>query len=44
MSDVHELPGPLEKRHLQSSIYRNTIDTARLTSTRWHIAWANRLH
>jgi MFS transporter, putative metabolite:H+ symporter len=35
--------GPLETRHLQSPIYRNAADTIRLTSTHWHIAWANGL-
>ena len=34
--------GPLEARHLQSQNYRNAADTTRLTSTHWHIAWANR--
>jgi hypothetical protein len=35
--------GPLEARHLQSRIYRNATETARLTSTHWHIAWVNGL-
>jgi MFS transporter, putative metabolite:H+ symporter len=35
--------GPLEARHLQSQIYRNAANTSRLTSTHWHIAWANGL-
>jgi hypothetical protein len=35
--------GPLEARHLRSRIYRNATQTSRLTSTRWHIAWANGL-
>ena len=35
--------GPLETRHLQSRIYRNATQTMRLTSTHWHIAWANGL-
>src|SRR2546421_7781096 len=35
--------GPLEARHLQSRNYRNAANTARLTSTHWHIAWANGL-
>ena len=35
--------GPLEMRYLQSRIYRNAADTSRLTSTHWHIAWANGL-
>src|SRR6201993_5345898 len=37
------LVGPLETRHLQSQNYRNAADTTRLTSTHWHIAWANGL-
>jgi MFS transporter, putative metabolite:H+ symporter len=35
--------GPLEARHLQSRLYRNAADTTHLTSTHWHIAWANGL-
>lgn len=35
--------GPLEERHLRSRVYRNATDTSRLTSTHWHIAWANGL-
>ena len=35
--------GPLETRHLQSWKYRNAADATRLTSTHWHIAWANGL-
>jgi MFS family permease len=35
--------GPLEARHLQSRNYRNAAETTRLTSTHWHIAWANGL-
>lgn len=35
--------GPLESRHLKSQIYRNASDSSRLTSTHWHIAWANGL-
>jgi hypothetical protein len=35
--------GPLEVRHLRSRNYRNAADTSRLTSTHWHIAWANGL-
>jgi MFS family permease len=35
--------GPLEARHLQSHAYRNATETSRLTSTHWHIAWANGL-
>ena len=37
------LVGPLETHHLQSQIYRNAANTTRLTSTHWHIAWANGL-
>jgi MFS transporter, putative metabolite:H+ symporter len=37
------LVGPLEARHLRSQIFRNAADTTRLTSTHWHIAWANGL-
>src|SRR5580698_5705884 len=42
-SDAVDLAGPLETRHLRSSVYRNATDTSRLTSTHWHIAWANGL-
>src|ERR1700747_827540 len=35
--------GPLETRHLRSRLYRNAADSTRLTSTHWHIAWANGL-
>src|SRR3984957_2893158 len=35
--------GPLEARHLGSPPYRNAADTSRITSTHWHIAWANGL-
>jgi MFS transporter, putative metabolite:H+ symporter len=35
--------GPLEAYHLRSRVYRNATDTTRLTSTHWHIAWANGL-
>ncbi len=35
--------GPLEARHLRSQNYRNAANTTRLTSTHWHIAWANGL-
>jgi putative MFS transporter len=38
-----EVAGPLEERHLRSRVYRNATDTTRLTSTHWHIAWANGL-
>ena len=37
------LVGRLEARHLESRIYRNAADSTRLTSTHWHIAWANGL-
>src|ERR1700733_6777946 len=43
LADSGAVPGPLEERHLRSPIYRNTTDTTRLTSTHWHIAWANGL-
>ena len=35
--------GPLEARHLGSRLYRNASDPSRITSTHWHIAWANGL-
>jgi len=35
--------GPLESRHLASRHYRNVADANRLTTTHWHIAWANGL-
>jgi hypothetical protein len=35
--------GPLEAQHLGSRHYRNAADTSRITSTHWHIAWANGL-
>ena len=35
--------GPLEVVHLRSRNYRNAADNTRLTSTHWHIAWANGL-
>lgn len=36
--------GPLEERHMRSATYRNAARTdGRLTSTHWHIAWANGL-
>ncbi|HEY1797227.1 MAG TPA: MFS transporter [Stellaceae bacterium] len=35
--------GPLEAVHLRSKNYRNAADTTRITSTHWHIAWANGL-
>src|SRR5690349_17365154 len=52
MSDAFAVPpasgavddvGPLETRHMRSRNYRNAADTTRLTSTHWHIAWANGL-
>jgi hypothetical protein len=35
--------GRLEAIHLRSRNYRNAADTSRITSTHWHIAWANGL-
>jgi MFS family permease len=35
--------GPLEARHLRSRLFRNAASTSRVTSTHWHIAWANGL-
>src|ERR1700745_2888113 len=35
--------GPLETKHLNSQLYRNAADASRVTSTHWHIAWANGL-
>jgi len=35
--------GPIEARHLDSRLYRNAADPSRITSTHWHIAWANGL-
>jgi hypothetical protein len=35
--------GPLEAVHLRSQNYRNATDNTRITSTHWHIAWANGL-
>src|SRR5580704_19705784 len=35
--------GPLEARHLRSRLFRNAANTSRVTSTHWHIAWANGL-
>src|ERR1700735_3679918 len=34
---------PLEAQYLASRLYRNVADTSRITSTHWHIAWANGL-
>lgn len=35
--------GPLEAQHLKSAAYRNAAQQEKLTSTHWHIAWANGL-
>ncbi|TDH62664.1 MFS transporter [Dankookia rubra] len=35
--------GPLEEKHLRSAAYRNAAQQEKLTSTHWHIAWANGL-
>jgi MFS transporter, putative metabolite:H+ symporter len=35
--------GPLEARHMGSRLYRNATDSTRVTTTHWHIAWANGL-
>jgi MFS family permease len=35
--------GPLEAQYLGSRLYRNVADPSRITSTHWHIAWANGL-
>lgn len=35
--------GPLEEKHLRSKAYRNAAQQEKLTSTHWHIAWANGL-
>jgi MFS transporter, putative metabolite:H+ symporter len=35
--------GPLEAWHLRSHAFRNAASTSRVTSTHWHIAWANGL-
>jgi MFS family permease len=42
-ADMSATVGPLEARHLGSRLYRNAADTNRITSTHWHIAWANGL-
>lgn len=42
-ADVGAIVGPLEARHLGSRLYRNAADTSWITSTHWHIAWANGL-
>ena len=36
-------PGPLEEYHSQFVTFSNACETTRLTSTHWHIAWANGL-
>lgn len=35
--------GPLEARHSRSRAFRKAASTDRVTSTHWHIAWANSL-
>ncbi|WP_149538235.1 MFS transporter [Siccirubricoccus phaeus] len=35
--------GPLEAKHMRSAAYRNAAQQGKLTSTHWHIAWANGL-
>lgn len=35
--------GPLERRHMQSEMFRNASQSDKLTKTHWHIAWANGL-
>lgn len=35
--------GPLEQQHMRSAAYRNVAQPEKLTSTHWHIAWANGL-
>src|SRR5882757_9827672 len=35
--------GPLEARHIESQAYRNAAEPTRVTTTHWHIAWANGL-
>jgi MFS family permease len=42
-SDAVDVTGPLETLHMRSRVYRNASDTSQLTSTHWHIAWANGL-
>ncbi len=42
-ADVSVTVGPLEARYLGSQLYRDAADTSRITSTHWHIAWANGL-
>src|ERR1700754_4329939 len=37
------LTGPLEAQYLSSRLYRNVAGAERITSTHWHIAWANGL-
>ena len=40
-SNADAVVGPLETQYLNSRLYRNVSDTSRITSTHWHIAWAN---
>lgn len=42
-ADAATVAGPLESRHMTSQLFRNASDTTRVTSTHWHIAWANGL-
>jgi len=35
--------GPLEAKHMRSAAYRNAAQQEKVTSTHWHIAWANGL-
>ena len=42
-ADTATVAGPLESRHMTSQLFRNASDTTRVTSTHWHIAWANGL-
>ena len=35
--------GPLEAKHIESQAYRNAAEPTRVTTTHWHIAWANGL-
>ncbi len=42
-SGASVVAGPLEARHLGSRLYRDVTDTRHITSTHWHIAWANGL-
>jgi len=38
-----EVIGPLEAKHIESQAYRNAAEPTRVTTTHWHIAWANGL-